>query len=527
MPTSWTIAIDWDRNGDYSSAQDDVTNRVMSAKWSLGFDELYTDLADNTLLRLTLDNTDRLFSPENASSPLFGKLVPQRPVRVQSDDGATVRTHWVGWLDSIQPGVGRYGARTVELVAVGAMQFLKATETALPLQRDKRTDEVIADLIKEVVMPPALNRAWVLGRTGGSELSASTYLATTAAYSDLEPGVLHLGIAADNWVRQGGYTDVVQDSFDVYRAIGDVTAAERGRFFFDREGKAVFWNRHHLLQGATPLAEFDDSMTGLTYSYAGLDALKNEVTVIAHPRTISASAGDLLWKLEDAVITVEPGKPRTVYVKYDDGANQRVGAQDVTVTNVSFEQGTATAEVKANANGAELTFTATGNQSAVVTNCEVRGRKIVDSGQMEAKASDAGSILDYGRRTLRLNLPSIDRLDEAQAIAGHERDQRSQPRGRVQTLTLASHGKQGGGPHSEQLARTMGNLITIKETQTGHEGNYHVIGEAHELTAGATLWKTTWYLEPAPAIYATPDGYPWKLGVVGRSELGVSTVVTY
>ena len=198
MPTSWTIAIDWDRNGDYSSAQDDVTNRVMSAKWSLGFDELYTDLADNTLLRLTLDNTDRLFSPENASSPLFGKLVPQRPVRVQSDDGATVRTHWVGWLDSIQPGVGRYGARTVELVAVGAMQFLKATETALPLQRDKRTDEVIADLIKEVVMPPALNRAWVLGRTGGSELSASTYLATTAAYSDLEPGVLHLGIAADN-----------------------------------------------------------------------------------------------------------------------------------------------------------------------------------------------------------------------------------------------------------------------------------------------------------------------------------------
>ena len=67
---------------------------------------------------------------------------------------------------------------------------------------------------------------------------------------------------------------MVQDSFDVYRAIGDVTAAERGRFFFDREGKAVFWNRHHLLQGATPLAAFDDSMTDLAYSYAGLDVLK-------------------------------------------------------------------------------------------------------------------------------------------------------------------------------------------------------------------------------------------------------------
>jgi len=222
--TTWTIAVDWDRNGDYSSTQDDVTNRVIAANWFLGMRKPYQDTADNAVLTLTLNNTDRLFSPENASSPLFGKLVPQRPVRIQSNDGTTTRTHWVGWIDSIQPVVGRYGARTVELVAVGAMQFLKATETALPLQRDKRTDEVIADLIKEVVIPPALNRAWVLGRTGGSELSASTYLATTAAYSDLEPGVLHLGIAADNWVRQGGYTDVVQDSFDVYRAIGDVTA---------------------------------------------------------------------------------------------------------------------------------------------------------------------------------------------------------------------------------------------------------------------------------------------------------------
>ena len=525
--TTWTIAVDWDRNGDYSSAQDDVTNHVVAANWFLGMRKPYQDKADNASLTLTLDNTDRLFSPENASSPLFGKLVPQRPVRIQSNDGTTTRTHWVGWIDSIQPVVGRYGARTVELVAVGAMQFLKATETALPLQRNRRTDEVIADLIKEVVIPPALNRAWVLGRTGGSELTASTYLATTAAYSDLETGVRTLGIAADNWVRQGGYTDVVQDSFDVYRAIGDVTAAERGRFFFDREGKAVFWNRHHLLQGATPLAAFDDSMTGLTYSYAGLDALKNEVTVIAHPRTISASADDVLWKLDEAVITVEASKPRTVYVKYDDEANKRVGAEEVTVNNVTFEQGTAAVTVKANANGAELTFTAAGGQDAVVKTCEVRGRKIVDSGQMEAKSASAQSIMDYGRRALRLNLPSVDTLDEAAAIAGHEQRKRSQPRGLVQTVTLASHGKQGGAQHDEQLARTLGDLITVKETQTGHEGQYHVIGEAHELSAGATLWKTTWYLEPAEAIYATPSGYPWKLGVSGRSNLSSSAALTY
>jgi hypothetical protein len=33
-------------------------------------------------------------------------------VRIQSNDGTTTRTHWVGWIDSIQPVVGRYGPRT-------------------------------------------------------------------------------------------------------------------------------------------------------------------------------------------------------------------------------------------------------------------------------------------------------------------------------------------------------------------------------------------------------------------------------
>ncbi len=28
MPTTWTIAIDWDRNGNYSDTYDDVTSRV-------------------------------------------------------------------------------------------------------------------------------------------------------------------------------------------------------------------------------------------------------------------------------------------------------------------------------------------------------------------------------------------------------------------------------------------------------------------------------------------------------------------
>jgi hypothetical protein len=529
MTTTWTIAIDWNRDGDYGDSYEDVTSRVVSTKWFLGQRKPWQDTADNSLLELALDNSDKQYSPENSSSPLWdgsvtpprSKVQPFRPVRIQSNDGTTTRTHWVGWIEKIEPEVGRYGKRLIKIAATGVMQFYKAAETKLPLQENKRTDEIIAELIKEVVIPPSLNRAWVLDRVGNSELGTTTYLADTSAYSVLDTGALTVGMAGDNWVRQGGYSDVQQDSYDVYRAIGEITAAEHGKFLFDREGKALFWNRHHLLQGATAAATFDDTMTEMGYTYAEIDECKNEIIAVCHPRKIGATATDVLWDLGDAIIRVEPGKTREIFVKYEDESKNRIGGRDVTVSDVEFDAGTATVSIEAKANGAELKFTNSGTAAAIVKKCKVKGRKITDSGEMEAKAIDSSSHIDYGRRTLRLNLPSIDSLESAQYIADFERDRRGQPRGTVTSVTVASHGKNGGGQHAHQLARTLGDLITIRETQTGHDKNYYIVGEAHELTNSATLWKTTWYLEPAPA------SYPWKLGVEGRSELGDATVLTY
>ena len=520
MITTWTIAIDWDRNDNYSDTHDDITDRVISAKWFLGTRVEYEEVADESILDLELDNQDRRYSPEYGSSPISGKVVPQRPVRIQSNDGTTTRTHWLGWVNTIEPAVNQYGKRTVRITATGAMQYLKAAESNLKLQENKRTDEIIAELIKEVVIPPALNRAWVLGRVGNSELEQTTYLADTSAYSELDEGILTLGMAADNWVIQGGASDEEKDSFDVYRAIRDIAAAEHGKFLFDREGKALFWNRHHLLLGGTPVATFDDSMTDMAYTFANIDQTKNEVVVVCHPRKISASTTDVLWELSDAVIRVGPGDTQEFYVKYEDEGKNRVGGRDVSVTDIEYDRGTATVTLEAKANGALLKVANNGTEPAIITKCIVRGRKILDSGELEAKAIDHGSIIDYGRRTLRINLPSIDNLERAQYIADFERDRRGQPRGDVVALTVVSHGKNGGGHHDQQLAQTLGDLIRVQETQAAHDKNYYIIGEAHELTAGATFWKTTWYLEPAPV------NYPWKLEASG-SELGTNTRLAY
>jgi len=502
MTTTWTIAVDWQRNGDFSSPNDDVTAYVISAKWQLGFAAPYQDVADDGVLDLILNNADKRFSPENNTSPLYGKLVPLRPVRIQSNDGTTTRTQWFGWIQSIQPFPGQYGQRQAHIVAAGAMSFLKVAETKLALQQNKRTDEIIDLLMREVIMPPALTNATLLDIPGHAELDVTTWLASTAFYEVFDTGIVTMSIAGDNWVNDGGYSDKPKDTFDVYRAIKDMTTTERGKFFFDRDGKAVFWNRQHLLKAATSAATLTDTMTGLEYTYAGPDMLQNDIVVVCHPRVIGATDQEPLWELPaDSAVRVDPGKPREVYVKYEDPTTRgRIGAQDVHINGLTVEIGSVTVKLDAQANGANLTFTNSGTGPAYVTACQVKGRKIVDSGQMEAREIDQLSIGYYGRRTMRLNLSSLMSLDDAAQIAKFEKQRRATPKGDVQSVTMLSHARNGGSLHTDQLARTLGDQITLSETQTQHTANYWIIGEAHEIKGAGMLYQTTWYLERTPTV---------------------------
>ena len=403
----------------------------------------------------------------------------------------------------------------------GAMQFLKATETKIELQENQRSDQIIDTLINEVIFPPALSDSWVLGDPDYSKLGQSTKLANLEAYSNFEEGVLTLNMVGDNWVRQGGYSDQLKDTFDVYRGIRDITAAERGKFFFDREGKAVFWNRHHILDKDAVDAGFDDAMTDMKYTFASLDQTKNEIIVTCHPRSLAAEP-TTLWELKDAVIRVAPGETREVYVKYKDEKEKRIGGKDVTVEGLEYLQGTCTVEVEAKANGANLVFkNESADTEAVVEKCLVKGRKIVDEGQMDARAIDQTSITYFGRRTMNINLPSIDDLDQAQYIADFERDRRKTPFGLAQMITLQSHAERGGARHADQLALTVGSLVRLRETQTDHEGTYFIIGEAHELARGGKHWTTSWYLEPQV------ETLPWKLEDSSRSHLDMSAYLAY
>ena len=182
MATTWTIAIDRDRDGEFNG-DDIVTDRVVWVNWFLGFREPYMDISENSVLGLVLDNRDRRFSPENedAANPLAGKIQPLRPVRVTSNDGTTTRTHWSGWIESVQPAANKYGDRLVKILCTGALQFLSSTQTKIKLQENQRSDRIIDTLINEVIFPPALSDSWVLGDGHSAELGRGLISAVAAS----------------------------------------------------------------------------------------------------------------------------------------------------------------------------------------------------------------------------------------------------------------------------------------------------------------------------------------------------------
>ena len=142
MATTWTIAIDWDRDGEFSG-DDIVTDRAVWVNWFLGFRAPYVDIAENSVLGLVLDNPDRRFSPENedTANPLAGKIQPLRPVRVTSNDGTTTRTHWSGWVESVHSAANKYGDKLVKILCTGALQFLSSAQTKIELQENQHSDQ--------------------------------------------------------------------------------------------------------------------------------------------------------------------------------------------------------------------------------------------------------------------------------------------------------------------------------------------------------------------------------------------------
>ena len=125
----WLVQIDWNDDGDFSDANEDVTADVLGMTLE-HLRDLSSGHIEAARLELELKNDDHRYSPPNASSPLGGLLRPGRAVRVRAaypydalsgEAGSRLGTHvpdqdagwtWTEHLQGFRIGADGVGAET-------------------------------------------------------------------------------------------------------------------------------------------------------------------------------------------------------------------------------------------------------------------------------------------------------------------------------------------------------------------------------------------------------------------------------
>jgi hypothetical protein len=505
MPITYTVSIDWPDDGDFADSGENISADVLALDWRLGMSEPHQHVAPPAVARVTVRSRDRRYSPEVGTLPLtIGKRL-----RIQSDDGSTVRTHFTGFVEKVEPQPGAQGERTAVVHAASADAQFPPAITRLPPLVNVRSDRVVLTLLNSLPLRRAgLAGMWVLEIADYGELDDTAYVAS----DETMPRAVEAGIST--FAHVGELWNIPTDA-----ALGQVVESERGRFFVSREGTAVFYNRHHALIARSPVAAFDDEMEAMTYTYGSDFANRVRVSVI--PRKVGAPNAPL-WTLEN-VQRLPPGVRRIV-VSYRAADGSPMGA--LAVSQLVFSANTlpdgtgvpvnevSAVIVEAGASATTLEFrNASGTTVYLLPGAQLLGTPLLIGGPIEVEHADYTSITFHGQRSLALDVPLVDSADEADQMARYELRLRSAPRGTVPFLETSTR------THPQHvLAGSLFDRIAVVETQTGHEAEYLIVGEAHQVDLAGTRHRVRWTLERAdPTLF-------WQ---VGASNLDQTTVVAY
>ena len=146
---TYVLAVDWNNDGDFSDSGEDITARTMDVEWKRGNDyasQLVGKAVAGTLIA-TLNNVSGDYSTFNASSALYGNLLPGRKVKLTGNDGSTTRTLWTGFLASIEPIPPAHGAHLAKLRAIGPLGDLNKFEVSTAMFASKNAGELIGEIL--------------------------------------------------------------------------------------------------------------------------------------------------------------------------------------------------------------------------------------------------------------------------------------------------------------------------------------------------------------------------------------------
>jgi hypothetical protein len=466
MAATYRLLIDWLDNG-FADAADDVTARTLDQRTPLAVQygrDQNRQLSPTSpgQLNFELDNRSRDYSPENASSPLAGFVVPGRQVQLQATAGATSYTIYRGYLDDfdLKPGINE---RSVPVSCIDALGRLKGVKVTTALYRGIRTGDAVGYVLDAVGWP--------------------------AAARDLDPGVSLLPYW---WLDES-------DAFDALMQLAD-SDGPAALVTVDSQGRIVFRDRHHRLTRSASLtaqATWRSSGTEptvsdpVTYSH-GWREIVNSVSIDVPVRSVD-SVLSAVWS-NAGLISITAGTPLQITAG---GSNPFLGAvTPVQDTDYTLISGSVSISLD-RTSGQSTTITITAGGGAVIQDLQLRAYAI-QSATAKVTAEDTVSIAKYGRRSYQEGrLPVWANVYDAAAILALIIAKRSE---RLPTISVTMRGAGSAARLAECLGRNLSDRIHLTESLTGLDGDCYIERIAHSIGQGGLEHVAQFGLEKIPPV---------------------------
>ena len=446
----YDFLVDWNDDGDFSDTGEDITARVMRAggavKFAYGRDQarsLGAIRAGETGFRVNNESKD--YSPDNASSPLFGNLRPGRPVLIQATFNSTTYELFKGFLDGYELRPASSGPSTVEFTALDLLHRLGQAKFSTALHDSLQTGEALHVLLDEIGWPEDAR--------------------------DIDQGATTL-----RWWWEEG-----TDGFTALKRIID-SEGPPAFAFVGSGGMFVFRDRHHRFlrtESKTVQATFRASGTEPLFSEpmgynVGWRDLINQVVIEVEER--EAQPVQTVWSTTSEYVLVA-GETLTLDVKPNDpflGAINPIVGTDIILRSGSSP----TVNISRNS-GQSLVLTVTATNNTVIQQMRVRGQPVPVVRKVRVVAENTESIEKHGVRSDVEITPVWANVHDALAIGKVIVAQRGE---RLPVVSIAVN-----NGHADRLtqilSRDLSDRIHIIETnETGLDDDFFIEKIEHEIT---------------------------------------------
>jgi hypothetical protein len=511
---TYILAVDWDDDGSFSDAESDVTARTFGVEYKRGRNYA-SQLVGETIsgvLKATLNNESGDYSSFNTSSPIYGKILPGRKVKLTGNDGSTTYTLWEGFLERIEPVVSARSAEVANMTCIGPLGYLNRFEVSTEMQTSIKTGAAVTEVLDEAGWP-AGDRDIDTGIVTMPHFWADrkTTFAALRTIEDTESGVIEE--AADGDIR---FRDRHARSVDTRSTTSQAT-------YSDASDASLPYTR--ILQ-LDPLQAIFNDLRGELATYTGVWTVGADALGTG---TILADAPAVIWTLSESGPTspsLAAGQVRIYTAISNSGVDSwadLVATTDYTANDAIDGSGTnrtssiSIATVK-KSQSIKLTITNGHSGTVYLTKLQARGNQLVAKDKVSVGAEDATSQGTYGKRTFPHPGSFMPDTDEIQNWADFHVSVWKDP---VPLLRLNFAANRSTAGLTDAYTRDLSDLVTVEADNNAGLGIDTLFFFLSVVNKIDSMFEHTVQLTLSEAA-----GYSGFF-IVGSSSLGASTRLAY